>query len=713
MAHKKHRAPRTPAAGSGRPANRTPPAGTVRAAKPQARPRKTRKGLIFGLAGAALLAGAIGVFLSTRPKPIPIRRDPRLNVILVTLDTTRADRLGCYGYTAGRTPNLDVLAEGGVRFSKAYSQVPLTLPSHTSIMTGEYPSAHGVHNNGTYALGAGTPTLAEILKGRGYKTAAFTASFSVDSRFGLNRGFDVYDDHLQADSPFKSANAERRAEEVFQAFEPWFDKNAGGDAPFFVWIHFFDPHLPYNPPSPFREQCGDRLYDGEVSYMDAIFGLVMRKLVSRKLLTSTLVVAAGDHGESFGEKGESGHGIFLYEPAIHVPQIVFAEGRLPAGEVIPSRVRLIDIMPTVLDLTETPVPPNVQGQSLVPYIQKKKSGDLENMLETFYPRENFGWAALTGLMADQWKYIHAPTDELYDLLRDPGEIENKAAGNRTAEKLKARLESSLKSGAGPVKAGRVLTEEEKTRLRSLGYVDYADPKARSSSADPKDRVGELKMIQDAEKFEYEGRFAEAAELHARMLALRPDAASSYINLALVQARLKKFEEAVVTLKKGLERIPDSEPLLTRLGFTYLFMSRPEQALSAMGDVLKINPRAIDALSASGIILEGLKRKDEARGFFERALAIEPGNKFIRGALAGNLAGQGRLSEAVPLYVRLTEDFPRDPTPYRLLGIAYGLLGEEDKAAEALQKYLDHAGNEPPQMVEQMRQELQRIKTRLR
>ena len=384
-------------------------------------------------------------------------------------------------------------------------------------------------------------------------------------------------------------------------------------------------------------------------------------------------MAAGDHGESFGEKGESGHGIFLYEPAVHVPLIVFAEGRLPAGQVIPSRVRLIDIMPTILDLTETPIPGKVQGQSLLPYIQKKKTEDLDNVLETFYPRENFGWAALTGLMAERWKYIHAPADELYDLAGDPGETRNVAPGSRTAGELKARLESAFKSGPGPADAGRTLTAEEKTRLRSLGYVDYSDPKTRSSAIDPKDRVGELKMIQDAEKFEYEGRFAEAADLHARMLALRPDAASSYINLALVQARMKRFDEAVATLKKGLERIPDTEPLLTRLGFTYLFMSRPEDALAAMGEVLKINPRSIDALSVSGVILDGLKRKDEARVFFERVLAIEPENKFIRGALAGNLAGQGRLAEAVPIYVKLTQDFPRDPAPHRLLGIAYGLL----------------------------------------
>jgi arylsulfatase A-like enzyme/Flp pilus assembly protein TadD len=746
MAHKKRSSAKKQSAAGLRPTSPKTPGERVRTPRPGAAPRSRRKFLLLSLAAAAVLGAAAAVFFSIRPKPVPVLRDGRMNVILVTLDTTRADRLGCYGYAAGRTPNLDVLAEGGVRFANAYSQVPLTLPSHASIMTGQYPYTHGVHNNGTYALGPGTPTIAQVLKGKGYKTAAFVASFSVDSRFGLNRGFDVYDDNFQSDSPFKSANAERKAEEVFQAFEPWFDKNAGGDAPFFVWIHFFDPHLPYNPPSPFREQCGDRLYDGEVSYMDAIFGLVMRKVVARKLLTSTLVVAAGDHGESFGEKGESGHGIFLYEPAVHVPLIVFAEGRLPAGAVISSRVRLIDIMPTILDLTETPVPDKVQGRSLVPYIQKRKTADLENVLETFYPRENFGWAALTGLMAEQWKYIHAPTDELYDLGRDPGETRNVAPGNRAAADLKARLDASLKSAVGSSASGRALTEQEKTRLRSLGYVDYSDPKARAASADPKDRVGELKMIQDAEKFEFEGRYAEAAQLHARMLTLRPDAAGSYINLALVLARLKKFDEAVATLKKGLERIPDAEPLLTRLGFTYLFMSRPEQALAAMAAVLKINPRSMDALTASAVILEGLKRKDEARGFFERALAVEPENKFVRNALAGNLASQGRLSEAIPIYAKLVEEYPRDATPCRLLGIAYGLTGDWDKAVDtfhklvaiapgpdayfnlgmayeqkgdlpeaagALQKYLDDPRNEPPQKVEQARLELQRIKVRAR
>jgi tetratricopeptide (TPR) repeat protein len=223
-------------------------------------------------------------------------------------------------------------------------------------------------------------------------------------------------------------------------------------------------------------------------------------------------------------------------------------------------------------------------------------------------------------MAGPWKYIHAPTDELYDLHADPAEDRNLARPDGRSAALKTRLDTLVRAAVGGAAARRTLTEEEKTRLRSLGYVDYSDPKSRAGAADPKDHVAELKMIQDAEKFEYEGNFAEAAELHAKMLALRPDVASSYVNLALAQARQKKFDEAVATIKKGLERIPESEALLTRLGFTYIVMARTETALAAMKDVLKINPRSMDALTACAIILEGLNRKDEARGFFERALA---------------------------------------------------------------------------------------------
>jgi arylsulfatase A-like enzyme/Flp pilus assembly protein TadD len=692
------------------------------------------------MAGVVLVIAAAAAYLLLRPKPVPIGRDGRLNVVLITLDTTRADRLGCYGYAEAATPNLDALARNGVRFAKAYAQVPLTLPSHTSIMTGLNPYAHGVHNNGTYALPPETPTLAQTLKAKGYRTAAFTASFSVDSRFGLDKGFDVYDDDIQPGSPFKSVNGERRAEQVLQVFEPWFEKNAAGPDPFFAWIHFFDPHLPYNPPSPIREEFAGRPYDGEVAYMDAIVGQIMRRFKAKGLLEKTLFVAVGDHGESFGEKGEFGHGVFLYEPAVHVPLIIYAEGRLPAGVVVPSRVRLIDILPTVLDMLETPVPEKVQGTSLIPYIQGRKKADLEVYLETFYPRENFGWAALTGFVSGPWKYIDAPKRELYDLPSDPREEKNLAGQGTTADELKARLQAALKDGTASAK--RTPSESDKARLRSLGYVDYSDPSGKSGGADPKDKVTELKMVQDAEAAEYEGRFAEAVALQAKMVDLRPDAASSYVGLALAQARLKDFEAAVATLRKGLARLPDSELLMTRLGYTYLVMSRAADASAVMQNILKINPRSMDALTGMALILEETKRPDESRGYYERALAIEPENKFVRLSFAGNLAAAGRLPDAAKVYVTLVRDYPRDPEVYRSLGVSYARAKEFDKAIEAFnqiiaiapdpdadyslalcyrekgdaaeavrhfERYLNDPKNEPPAKIQSARAEIARLK----
>lgn len=638
-----------------------------------------------------LVAGAGLVWALARPKaaadpaPAPLSQGPGLNVVLITLDTTRADRLGCYGYQDAVTPNLDAIARNGVRFAKAYAPVPLTLPSHASIMTGRNPYAHGVHNNGAYALPADVPTLARALKSRGYRTAAFTASFSVDSRFGLDGGFDLYDDDIQPGSPFKAANGERRAEQVLQIFEPWFEKASASSDPFFAWIHFFDPHLPYTPPSPIREEFPGRPYDGEIAYMDAIVGQVMLRLKAKSLLGRTLIIVAGDHGESFGEKGEWGHGVFLYEPAVHVPLLILAEGLLPAGKVVDSRVRLIDIFPSVLDILRMPIPEGVQGESLLPYIQGRKQADLEVYLETFYPRENFGWAALTGLLSGPWKYIEAPTRELYNLPSDPGESDNLAGRDKTADGLKARLGTILKEGVASSR--RSASESEIARLRSLGYVDYSDPSGRGGTADPKDKLNELKIVQDAEKAEYEGRFAEAAALHRKMIAQRPDAASSYIGLALSQARLKDFGGAVATLRRGLDRLPDSELLMTRLGYTYLMMNRPQEAAEVMGNILRLHPASPDALTGLAMILEGTNRRDEARGYLEKALAVEPESKFLRTAYAENLAAAGRMEEAAKIFEALIRDYSKDPAVPKALGAAWARAGDFDRAAQSFQSAL--------------------------
>jgi arylsulfatase A-like enzyme/Flp pilus assembly protein TadD len=706
--------------------------------------QRTKNRRWIGLLAAAsiITIGAASYLLLLRPRPSSIARDSGLNVLLITLDTTRADRLGCYGYARAATPNIDALARQGVLFANAYAPVPLTLPSHCSILTGTLPISHLVRNNGTYIMGPEQVTLAEVLKDKGFRTAAFVASFSVDSRFGLSQGFELYDDNFQEDAPFKALNSERTAEQVYQIFSAWLEKLEGG--PFFAWVHFFDPHAPYNPPSPYRENFEGRPYDGEVAYMDFMVGAVLSKLRQKGLLARTLVAVAGDHGEAFGEKGESGHGVFLYEMAVRVPMLFFVEGRIPKQRVISGRVRLIDIFPTVLDILSVPAPPSVQGKSLLPYLEERKNKDLECYLETFYPRENFGWSPLAGLISGRWKYIRAPKEELYDLRADPDEQKNAAGPEKEiVAKMRALMEQLEQSSSGSATGGRrTPTAEEQARLRSLGYVDYSDPTAKGGD-DPKDKVDELRLVQEAEKLEFEGNFQGAAELHKSLLTLHPRVATGYINLALAQARQLKFDQAIATLRLGLEKIPGSELLLSRLGYTYLVTGRMSDALATMKQVLDINPGNIEALTATAVMLDNQGSKEEAQSFFEKALAVEPENKFLRLSYASNLSSSGKLKEAIAVYIKIIEDYPRDTAAYQALGIAYGQSGDFDQAiaafkestyinptqaayfnlalayrqkgefAEAVryfERYLENPKDEPEKKVKMARSELERLRS---
>ena len=354
-------------------------------------------------------------------------------------------------------------------------------------------------------------------------------------------------------------------------------------------------------------------------------------------------------------------------------------------------------MPTVLDLLSRPAPEGTQGVSLVPYIQKKKRTDLDSYIETYYPRENFGWAPLTGMIEGNWKYIRAPKEELYDLGRDPAEKDNRfATDGKTAKEMRDGLDRAMKDSLVPGAASgkRTLTAEEESRLRSLGYVSFAEKaaggteaKAGTAEPDPKDKRDELKMIQEAERAEFEGDLAGAEALHEKMLALRPFSASSYVNLALIQARQKKMDAAVATLKLGLERIPGNELLLIRLGFTYLVEERTPEAFEVMGEVLKRNPKSMDALTAVAVILDNTGRKQEASAYFEQGLAIEPENKLLRTAYAGNLASSRRLPEAIAVLEKLAKDYPKEIGFTRQLGIAYGMTREFDKSIECFERIL--------------------------
>ncbi len=657
----------------------------------KARQRKTRmrSRLMWGAAGTAAALGLLVYFLVFRPGkrqsgpsgPLPY------NVLLITLDTTRADHLGCYGHEPAKTPYLDGLAREGIRFARAYCPAPLTLPSHASIMTGLYPVMHGIRNNGQ-DLPSRIRTLAEIMKGRGYITGAFVSAFSVDSRFGIDRGFDVYDDTFLADSPFKTQNAERRAEETFAKFSRWLE--TGGKDRFFGWVHFYDPHLPYDPPSPYKEEFEGDPYDGEIAYMDRYVGSVLEKLRERGVLERTLVIVAGDHGEGLGDKVELGHGIFLYDETLRVPLIFHNPSLFARPRVVESRVRLIDIAPTILEILGLKDDAaGMKGQSLVGRMGGKDRKDLDSLVETVYPRENFGWSELVGLISGRWKYIQSPRPELYDLKNDPGEKEDRILSSAgKAGELKKMLERELLgsgSGGGPASEPKGVRPEDQERLRSLGYVNFAPAGGGSALPDPKETIPLLRLIQQAQAYELEENYAEAEKVYVRVLEDVPDAPAGYVNLALARARQKKFDLALKTLNDGLARIPDSEILLVRLGHTYLVTGMVREALETMNKVLGLNPRNVDALTVCAGILDTEGRKEEARLYYDRALAVEPESRYLRMSYAGNLASGGRLREAIEVYKKLVDDFPDEQGFHQYIGIAHSYLGEYAQAISWLER----------------------------
>ena len=607
-----------------------------------------------------------------------------LNVVLFTLDTTRADRIGVYGYSEAKTPNLDSLAAKGVKFENAYCQVPLTLPSHCSILTGTYPIHHHVHSNGFSYLDKTHITLAEVLKSQGFRTAAFVSSFTVDSRFGTDQGFDVYDDRASTEEEiFKGFRSQRRAAEVYASFAEWIEESTADR--FFCWIHFFDPHMPYSPPSPYREDFADNLYDGEIAYMDFYIGETIETLRAKNLLADTLVVLAGDHGEAFGEKGEKEHGLFLYESTMKVPLIFYAEDIFPGGKEVEACVRLIDVVPSILDVLGIEIPDAVQGESLLPYVMGENDESLPSYVETTYPTDFFGWSSLTGLIDGGWKYIRAPKPELYDLREDPTEAKNlveikKDMTRFMAKKLDRIIEENLREIDA---ASLELSQEELERLRSLGYIKAGGSEKPTHSAlpDPKDKLEEYDLILEAKNREYENDLEGASEIYRQVIEKSPDAPWNYVNLAVCYAKLQRMDDCVRALERGLERIPDSVVLLSRLGLFSMQARYYDEAIVAAEAALKVDPRCLEALLTLGWswIMKGEWEKSSA--FFERALEIEPENKSARIKYAYALAAQGKTQEALEIYDGLKREYPDDPDLFKDLGIVHNALGNLDLALE--------------------------------
>ena len=483
------------------------------------------------------------------------------NVVLVTIDTARRDRFGCYGDPDARTPTVDALAATGVRFADAVTSAPLTLPSHATLLTGLYPTSHGVHDNGIGALGPEPSTLATSLSQRGYATGAFIGAFVLDQRFGLARGFDVYDFAVGRDGyrPGQPDFNERAADGVTDAALDWLNRAAGDDAPFFAWLHYFDPHLPYTSPLARLPEFAGRPYDAEIAYADAQLKRVVDWLQQRGLRDRTLVVVASDHGEAFGEHGEATHGMFIYEGTMAVPLIVSCPSLFPRPVVHAGGVvGLVDVRPTLEDLLGVTAGDAMDGQSTLAPVPAGR----RVYMETHGPRRMAGCAPLHGLRGADDKFIAAPEPEYYDLAADPGEMEN-LHRRRAADlqPVRAELEARL-AGAGAGDVGvRTLTDEEVRRLGSLGYTVTSAAADTGSLPDPKWRIRQFNDGMEAERLYGQGDFAAAARLARQVVRSCEGCLNATRVLAFSELRLGHADTAIAVLEAAVSRHPD--PYLVR------------------------------------------------------------------------------------------------------------------------------------------------------
>ncbi|HSB60815.1 MAG TPA: sulfatase, partial [Vicinamibacteria bacterium] len=424
----------------------------------------------------AMAAAGLALWLASSPprwarRLLPARA-PR-NLLLVSIDTLRADRLGSYGYAPAQTPRLDALARSGLRFARAATVVPLTLPAHSSLLTGTFPAWHGVRDNGGFYLGEDQTTLAEVLRGKGYRTGGFVGAFVLDRRWGIAQGFERFFDEFDLESfgeaPGMDAIQRPGAQVVDRALE-WL--GADRDRPFFAWVHLYDPHTPYEAAEPFRSRfpgTPSGAYDAEIAAADAQVGRLLDALDLDRRLPDTLVVVVGDHGEMLGEHGEPTHGFFVYEAAVRIPLILAGPG-VPAREV-EDQVRIVDVMPTVLELLRAPPPEAVQGVSLLPLARGERLG-LVASSESWYPRYHYGWSELHAVQDGRFKYIRAPRPELYDLASDPGEARDLSRDDparlAALERALAGLLARTASASAP-KGPRTVDAETEERLAALGY----------------------------------------------------------------------------------------------------------------------------------------------------------------------------------------------------------------------------------------------------
>jgi choline-sulfatase len=648
--------------------------------------------VILVAAGAAVAVWRFGG--TGAPGQPPASAGPPLDILLVTLDTTRADHLGSYGSTRARTRHMDRLAAEGVRFEWAFSPAPITLPAHASLLTGLYPFSHGVRNNGNFYLNEKFGTLATILGSRGYRTAAFVSSFILDRRYGLNRGFETYDDRMEGESAqILSLEAERRGDRTALALDHWLEQHAAQPvAPFFAWLHLYDPHEPYRPPPPFREAFADAPYDGEIAFDDAIVASVVDKLGQLGLLDRTLIAIVGDHGESLGDHGEETHTMFVYDSAIRVPLILWRPGLLPAGVVVREPVRLTDLAPTLLDLVGAPPLETAHGRSLRTLIGGRPTNPPPPIYaETLMPQLYMNWAPLRAIRDERWKFIDAPRPELYDLATDPVEARNLHDGRaQIVRGLRQELETMTGGAEGAATAGR-MDRDTLERLAALGYIGAgAEPAAAASGivrADPKDMVAVFNRLRQANSAVRERRFAAALPILREVLA--KDSRNAFAQLVLGSAYMgmNDYRAAIAQYRSYLELVPTSSYAHQWMAICYLRLEDRPNAVREADAALALDPHFSDARILKGGVLAARGDYPAALAELEAAVEADPAKPMLRLDYAKVLgeAGQEDAAEAqFEAALKLQPDYAPALTG---LGALYAKQGKYEQAAGVLRRAL--------------------------
>ncbi len=638
----------------------------------------------------------------------------RPNLILITIDTLRADHLGCYGYKSIRTPNIDRLAAEGVRFETVVSQVPLTLPSHCTIMTGTYPAFHGVRDNVGYKLPESKTTLASMLRNQHYQTAAFVGAYVLNAKFGLNRGFDYYDDKIEGPShsgPVVNLNeVERSAGEVISRAMGWL--RAHSQSPFFVWIHLYDPHDPYRPPAPFRDIYKRNPYDGEIAYADQELGKFVGLLRQAGLYENTLVVLTGDHGESFGEHKEWTHGYFIYDTTILVPLIIKPAQKGLPGRIVSEQVSLVDVTPTILQMMDLPLSAELQGRGMLGLmLGKQRDWPGLAYCETLYPAQ-FGWSPLAAVRRVDAKFIRAPKSELYDLKEDPNEHTNRVEQRSAlANSLRARL-SQMESSHSDPNTGRSanfrVSAEDLENLRALGYVGIADGRRGGSemspgAADPKDKLAVYQMISTGSQRVAEGRYSEALPVLQRVAQIEPGMRIAESMLGRCYFELNRFEAAKGAFQEILKRQPKNLDALFYAAACDYRLKDWTAAEAGLKKVLEMDRDFTSAHLYLGFLYQAKGDTALALAAFQRVLELEPENEDAHAKTGFLLASSGKVEEAVPHFQMVIRLNPADGETHFNLGVAYLKLNKQEQAHQELEeacrldrRYCRHeSGQVPP------------------